>query len=158
MKTLTTALLAVSIAAGSAQAGSPDINSTEFRARFLTLLSSIGALNHCERQLGYKITAKVDEVAYLRLSELMNEGLAPDNTQYRHALANFGDQVLDSADTSGKWTIGTVTTGADGKPSIKGATVDVEPAICASIEAHIQQEMKAPDGLVPKPSVKEPRA
>jgi hypothetical protein len=140
---------------GPAATTGPDMTTITFRSQLFTLVAAIGALDHCERQLGYKIVGKVDEVAYLRIAAMITSGVTPDNTMFRRRLAAAADEILDSASQRGIWTIGSIVKDADGKDSLKGTRIELDSQVCVSVEQHIRDEMK-PTGLIPKAAPNEP--
>lgn len=158
-KTWITALVLTSMTLGNAQAQTPvdPLTTMAGKNQLFTLLSAIGAIDHCERLLGYKIAGKVDELAYRRIETLLEDGLNPDNMAERLALSEFGDRVLQYADGTGVWIVGAVVKDAAGKDASKGTPVQLDLPVCASIEAHIRKEM-APGGLIEKAGPNEPGA
>lgn len=159
MKTLLISLLSLSLLAGAGggPTGEDKTLNAEFQNSLFTLMSAIGALDHCERELGYKITGKVDEVANNRVAHLLMDDMNQANGQMRVAIAGFADQVLAYADKEGLWIIGVVTTNAEGKTIIKGDRIPLDLSICGAVEKYIRQEM-GPKGFIPKSAPEEPQA
>lgn len=117
------------------------------------MMSAIGALDHCERELGYKIDRKVDEVANNRVAHLLMDDMNQANGQLRVSIAGFSDQVLAYADKNGVWIVGTVL--ADGK--IVGEKVELDLKVCGAVEHYIKKEMQT-GGFISESAPEEPGA
>lgn len=132
----------------------PDYTTPDMISMIFTTVSAIGALDHCEQSLGYKITGKTDEVAYMRFDELLRTYAAIGEPQEQRAqfFAVRGRQVMSYAQSEGIWVVGSVVLAEDGvTKKVKGTRVDLDVLVCASVEEFLRDQMK-PGALLSKVS------